>query len=144
VPSGLIRHQTVSREKLEKARWMRSHMTAAEKLFWQAVRTNKLNGLHFRRQQVLHGFIADFYCEKLNLVVEIDGGVHEQQKDYDALRDEIINLHGIRVMRFTNAEVMGDIGTVLERIVTNLTPPFPSGKGQSLPPSPAGKGDEGG
>jgi very-short-patch-repair endonuclease len=76
--------------------------------------------------------------------VEIDGGIHETQKDYDALRDEIINLHGIKVMRFTNAEVMSDIGAVLERIASYLTPPFPIGKGQSLPPSSAGKGDEGG
>ncbi len=145
MPSGLIRRQPVSREKLEKAKWMRSHMTAAEKRFWQAVRTDKLNGLHFRRQQVVHGFIADFYCEKLNLVVEIDGGVHEQQKDYDALRDEIINLHGIKVMRFTNAEVMGGIGSVLEKITSCLTsnlpnPALPQGGRVTYPPSPAGKG----
>ena len=59
----------------------------AEKCFWNAVKTDRFMGLHFRRQQVIHGFIADFYCEELKLVVEIDGGIHEEQKDYDKLRD---------------------------------------------------------
>jgi len=59
--------------------------------------------------------------------------VHEQQKDYDALRDEIINLHGIKVMRFTNAEVMSGIGSVLERIVKTQPCPSPRGKGVNSP-----------
>ena len=84
--TGLIRLQKVTTEKLKLAKWMRSHMTLAEKCFWNGVKTDKFMGLHFRRQQIIHGFIADFYCEDLNLVVEVDGGIHEQQKDYDKLR----------------------------------------------------------
>jgi very-short-patch-repair endonuclease len=80
------------------------------------VQTDKLEGLHFRRQQVIHGFIADFYCEALNLVVEVDGCIHEQQKDYDKLRDEIITAYGIKVIRFTNDEVVNHSGRVEQRI----------------------------
>lgn len=58
----------------------------AEKCFWNAVKTDRFMGLHFRRQQIIHGFIADFYCEELNVVVEVDGGIHEEQKDYDLTR----------------------------------------------------------
>ncbi len=56
-------------------------MTSAEKLLWQELRANKL-GVHFRRQQVIAGFIVDFYCHKADLIVEVDGETHDpQQKD---------------------------------------------------------------
>jgi very-short-patch-repair endonuclease len=116
MPTGLIRLQQVAAEKLKMAKWMRRNMTPAEKCFWNAVKTDKFMGLHFRRQQVIYGFIADFYCEELNLVVEIDGGIHEQQKDYDKLRTAIINLYGIRVIRFTNEEVINKSDWVLEKL----------------------------
>lgn len=116
MPSGLIRSQKVNAEKLKLAKWMRSHMTFAERCFWNAVKTDKFMGLHFRRQQVIHGFIADFYCEALTLVVEIDGGVHEQQKDYDKLRDYIINQHGIRVIRLKNEDVVNRSDWVMESL----------------------------
>jgi len=91
-------------------------MTLAEKCFWNAVKTDRFMGLHFRRQQIIHGFIADFYCEELNLVVEIDGGIHEEQKDYDKLRDQIINQYGIKVIRFANEEVVNKNDWVLSKI----------------------------
>lgn len=91
-------------------------MTLGERCFWNMVRNEKVLGLHFRRQQVLHGFIADFYCNNLSLVVEIDGGIHEQQKDYDKLRTEIINQYGIKVIRFTNQEVIDKSDMVLAKI----------------------------
>jgi len=89
----MIRNQHYTQIKLAIAKKMRLEMTSAEACFWKAVKGNKLNGLHFRRQQVVDGFIADFYCDKLKLVVEIDGGVHEKQKAYDAERDRIIKTH---------------------------------------------------
>ncbi|MBU1356468.1 MAG: DUF559 domain-containing protein [Candidatus Edwardsbacteria bacterium] len=116
MPSGLIRLQKVKSNKLELAKWMRRNMTLAEKCFWNAVKTDRFMGLHFRRQQIIHGFIADFYCEELNLVVEIDGGIHEEQKDYDKLRDQIINQYGIKVIRFANEEVVNKNDWVLSKI----------------------------
>jgi very-short-patch-repair endonuclease len=78
---------------------------------------NQIGGLQLRRQQVIHGFIADFYCNQINLVVEIDGGIHEQQQDYDQLRDYIMKQYGIRVVRFTNEEIVNKSEWVADKIL---------------------------
>lgn len=65
---------------------------------------------------MIHGFIADFFCNDLSLVVEIDGGIHEQQKDYDQLHTKIINQYGIKVIRFSNEEVIDKSDRVLEKL----------------------------
>jgi very-short-patch-repair endonuclease len=83
--TGLIQLQKINPDKLKLAKYFRSHMTYAERCFWNMARRNQIGGLQFRRQQIIHGFIADFYCNQIGLVVEIDGGIHEQQKDYDRL-----------------------------------------------------------
>jgi very-short-patch-repair endonuclease len=70
--AGIIPGQTVTKEKLERSRQLRREMTPAEKILWQELRGNKL-GVHFRRQQVIAGFIVDFYCHKAGLVIELDG-----------------------------------------------------------------------
>jgi very-short-patch-repair endonuclease len=116
MPSGLIRSQKINSEKLKLAKWMRRHMTFAERCFWNAVKNDRFMNLHFRRQQVIHGFIADFYCEELNLVVEIDGGIHEQQKEYDRERQKIISDYGFIVIRFSNDEVIRNLDQVLKRL----------------------------
>lgn len=115
--TGLIRIQKIDGEKLRLAKYFRRNMTYAERCFWNIVRSNQVNGLRFRRQQVIHSFIADFYCNQIGLVVEIDGGVHERQKDYDGLRDAIIGAYGIRVMRFSNEVVLQHTERVKERIM---------------------------
>ncbi len=91
-------------------------MTPAERILWQQLRRNQLNGLHFRRQQIISGFIADFYCHTAGLVIELDGGVHQRQADYDAERDKILAGCGLHVMRFRNEEVLRDLKSVLARI----------------------------
>lgn len=88
--------------KRERVRKMRREMTPAEAILWKYLRTNQLDGLHFRRQQVIDGFIADFYCHAARLVIEVDGEVHDQQPDYDAERDRILTARGLRILRFTN------------------------------------------
>jgi very-short-patch-repair endonuclease len=72
--------------------------------------------LHFRRQQIIVGFIADFYCHAAGLVIELDGGIHQRQAGYDAERDKILTARGLRVMRFKNEEVLRDLKGVLARI----------------------------
>lgn len=72
---------SIYREKQERARTLRRVMTPAETCLWEQLRGNRCAGLHFRRQQVIDGFIADFYCHDAGLVVEVDGGVHKQQAD---------------------------------------------------------------
>jgi|GEM_PF-821493 len=75
---NIIPGQKVTKEKQELARELRRNMTPAEKIVWKELRANKL-GVHFRRQQVIQGFIVDFYCHKAGLVVEVDGDIHDLQ-----------------------------------------------------------------
>ena len=112
----LLSRQKIYPEKLAQAKRFRKQMTPAEKVFWEMVRNNKVRGLHFRRQQALDGFIADFFCNQLKLIVEIDGGVHEQQKDYDAKRERILSLNDVTTIRFSNAEVIDNLDMVKQRL----------------------------
>lgn len=114
---GIVAGQRVSRELADRARDLRRQPTPAERLLWEQLRAHRLAGLHFRRQQVIHGFILDFYCHARRLVVEVDGAVHEGQAEYDAERDRILAASGLRVLRVTNDEVLHDLPRVLERVV---------------------------
>lgn len=114
---NIVRGQSVSYEMHERAKKLRREMTPEEKILWQELRTNKLNGLHFRRQQIVHGYIADFYCHRHELIVELDGRIHELQKEYDAEREAYLIALGFRIIRFTNENVNKDLKGVLQTIV---------------------------
>ena len=114
---NVVRGQRVSYEMHERAKKLRCEMTLAEKILWKELRTNKLNGLHFRRQQIVHGYFADFYCHQHELIVELDGGIHELQKEYDAEREENLVALGFRIIRFTNEDITGNLKGVLQKIV---------------------------
>jgi very-short-patch-repair endonuclease len=90
-------------------------MTHAEKILWEELRGSKL-GVRFRRQQVIQGFIVDFYCHKAALVVEVDGGIHDLQKEEDERREKVLSALGLRIVRFRNDEVMKSLSRVLEKI----------------------------
>ena len=113
---NIVIGQTVAPEKVELAKRLRREMTPAERLLWERVRANRLAGLRFRRQQVIDGFVADFYCHAAALVVELDGPVHEDRAAYDAARDVIFRQRGLTVLRFTNTEVQTDPDGVVARI----------------------------
>jgi very-short-patch-repair endonuclease len=114
----IITGQSVSPAKLQRTKELRQNMTPAEKVLWQYLRANRLNGLHFRRQQIIDGFIVDFYCHAARLVIELDGEVHQQQVESDAERDAILQAKGLKLLRFPNEVVLGDINTVLLTITT--------------------------
>ncbi|MCD4752977.1 MAG: DUF559 domain-containing protein [Anaerolineaceae bacterium] len=113
----IIRNQKITPEKRELAKELRRNMTPAEKLLWAKLRTNRLNGYHFRRQQIIDGFVVDFYCHSVGLVIEIDGPIHQQQKDYDLERTRILKEHGLHLIRFQNQEVMNELDTTLQKIL---------------------------
>lgn len=113
---NIVRGQRVSAKQLENAKELRREMTPAEKIVWKHLKANRLNGFHFRRQQIVHGYFADFYCHQHELIVEVDGGIHEQQKEYDAEREAYLIALGFRIVRFTNEEVHKDLKSVLQRI----------------------------
>lgn len=102
----------------ENAGQLRARQTRQEELLWKELRGNKVMGLKFRRQHPIDVFVADFYCHKLRLVIEIDGEYHleKEQSIYDSARTEEIAGHGISVLRFTNSEVEKDIKGVVDRI----------------------------
>jgi very-short-patch-repair endonuclease len=102
------------------ARRLRQEMTDAEKILWACLSKNQLNGVRFRKQHPVGGYIADFYCHEHKLVIEVDGKIHEQQKEYDAMRDAEMIALGLNVMRFTNAEVIGDLEAVIEKIKSSM------------------------
>ena len=118
---GLGQPGKISKKKLEFAKHLRKRMTVAEKVLWHELRTNKLDGFHFRRQQVVLGFIVDFFCYKESLIIEVDGEIHEYHKDYDQEREKILIQKGFQILRFTNHEVISDLEKVKERIREELT-----------------------
>jgi very-short-patch-repair endonuclease len=109
----------------ELVRELRKNQTAEEKLLWQLVRNRKLQGLKFLRQHpIIYGsdhnggtrfFVADFYCAEKKLVIEIDGKIHDFQRDYDRNRDLILSELNLRVLRLKNEELR-DIKSVRNRI----------------------------
>ena len=112
---NIIPGQRVTKEKLQHAKELRREMTPAEKLLWQEVRAKKL-GVRFRRQQVIQGFIVDFYCHKAALVVEVDGDIHDLQKEEDERREKVLAEMGLRVVQFGNDEVVRNVSAVAGKI----------------------------
>ena len=112
---NIIPGQRIAKAKLQRARELRQAMTTAEKALWQELRANKL-GIHFRRQQIIAGFIVDFYCHKAGLVVEVDGYIHDLRQEEDARREKILNEMGLRIVRFRNEEILRNLALVVEKI----------------------------
>ena len=102
------------------ARSLRHHSTDAERILWRHLRARRLAGYKFRRQVVLEPYIVDFLCLKARLIVEADGGQHLQQVKSDAERSCYLEKLGYKVIRFWNHEILGDIDSVLERILSCL------------------------
>jgi very-short-patch-repair endonuclease len=114
---NIIRGQRVTDEKRVRSRELRRSMTPAETILWRELRGNKL-GVRFRRQQVIAGFIVDFYCHQAGLVIELDGGVHQGdvQIENDEKGDKALGDMGLRIIRFKNEEVVMNLPDVLEKI----------------------------
>jgi very-short-patch-repair endonuclease len=117
---------------------LRKNPTEPEKRFWQAVRGKQL-GVKFRRQHGIGHYIVDFYCPEWQLVVELDGDshFHPEAQTADTERDGYLQSLGLRVLRFTNQEVMQNLEGVLMKVLkSNPTPTLPlPGEGESSSPS---------
>jgi very-short-patch-repair endonuclease len=125
-------------DKIVLARAMRSRPTEAEAILWAALRRRCLGGWKFRRQQVIAGYIVDFYCAPLWLAVEVDGEVHRRRCAQDQQRDEDLAALGVRIVRLLNCDVIERLDAVLdeltrccERIADGcfFSPPLRGGKG---------------
>jgi very-short-patch-repair endonuclease len=101
---------------------LRKNSTEAERLLWSKLRMKQLKGLPFSRQKPLGEYIADFYCPKVKLIIEVDGGQHltGDAVEYDKIRDNYMKSAGLTMLRFTNTDVIHNIDGVLETIIQKL------------------------
>ena len=120
---------------LERCRILRKSNTSAEALLWRLLRSRQVSGAKFRRQHQFGSYILDFYCPECRLVVEVDGGQHALPENTarDAQRTQYLESRGIRVLRFTNLEVLQETEAVLTGIWEEVDKPSPQ-------PSPRGRG----
>src|SRR5688572_32523243 len=120
----------------ERARQLGQSQTLAEELTWNLLRDRKAFGLKFRRQQPLGGYIVDFYCHKLRLIIELDGEVHSQPSRVkrDARRKASLERLGCRVLCVPNGLLLQDPDAFLTKV--RLCVPSPGLR----PPSPHGRG----
>ncbi|MBM0658810.1 DUF559 domain-containing protein [Capnocytophaga genosp. AHN8471] len=118
---------------IEEAKRMRKEPTDAEAALWELLRDKKL-GDKFRRQHLIDDFIVDFVCLSKNLVIEVDGGYHNDptQKEYDQQRTLYLSEKGFKVIRFTNEEVLGNTEAVLTKIKQELVLPLTPSQGGGI------------
>lgn len=101
---------------LNKAKSLRSNQTEAERKLWHHLRAHRFLGLKFKRQKPIGHYIVDFICMEHHLIIELDGGQHADQTDYDQQRDAWLRTKGYTVLRFWNNEVLQQTEAVLERV----------------------------
>ncbi|MGH8027628.1 MAG: endonuclease domain-containing protein [Pseudoxanthomonas sp.] len=120
------------------ARELRNRATDAERKLWQHLKNRQLNGMKFRRQYPIAGYVADFASPEIRLAIELDGGQHLERREYDQERTAKLACNGYRVLRFWNDDVLLQTEHVLSEIlrVIDATPPQPS-------PAFAGEGAQG-
>lgn len=107
---------------LDNAKRLRREMTEAEKKLWYQLRGHRFLGLKFKRQKPVGPYIVDFICTERWLVIELDGGQHQQQNEADQIRDLYLQSRGYRVLRFWNHEALAEIEAVLEQIRQAIHP----------------------
>jgi very-short-patch-repair endonuclease len=123
---------------------MRRFHTPAEGVVWFCLRSRKFGGYKFRRQEPIAGYIADFYCAELKLIIEMDGNHHESpdMSDYDSARTEALRRSGIRVVRIPNRDLLergiveAQIQWAIEQAGGRVADPSPVPSLRSGPPSP--------
>jgi very-short-patch-repair endonuclease len=113
-------HGVLPQDLLMNARELRKGQTDAEALLWLLLRDRRLAGFKFRRQHPVPPYVLDFYCHEKRLAVELDGGQHAEQVTKDERRMRELAKQGIRVLRFWDNQVLGEIGAVLEALWSAL------------------------
>ena len=101
---------------------LRKNLTNVEKVLWEILRNKQLERYKFRRQHPFWRYIADFYCDEAKLVIELDWKIHENQKEYDEIRDKNISKYWIKILRIKNEEIVNNLESVINKIVLLLSP----------------------
>jgi very-short-patch-repair endonuclease len=103
-----------------RARELRRRHTEAEAALWKRIRNRRLLGYKFRRQHVLGGHIVDFYCREALLIIEVDGAIHDRQREADALREQYLELQGVRILRLRNEVILAHPDDAISQIAEML------------------------
>jgi len=106
---------------LPRAKELRKNQTDAEKVLWNKLRNRQINGYKFRRQVPAGSYIVDFMCVSVKLIIELDGGQHAEQQDYDHKRTLFLASKNYKVLRFWNNEILTNIDGVLEALTLTLS-----------------------
>lgn len=120
---------------MKNARELRSNMTKAEIILWSRLRSKKIDGYKFRRQQPIFDYVVDFYCNELKLIIEVDGEIHSfpEKKESDKKREKLLTINGYHVLRLTNLDVETEIKATIIKIKSfislNFSPPQGDPKG---------------
>ncbi len=101
------------------AKNLRNNPTDVERLLWQRLKSSQIEGIKFRRQQVIEDFIVDFVSFEKKVVVELDGGQHAERSEKDKARDNCLVMNGYKVLRFWDNEVVENMDGVLEVVRTS-------------------------
>ena len=104
----------------DRARELRKNLTEAEHMLWRNLRLRQLGGCKFRRQQPVGKYIVEFVCFEKRLIVEVDGGQHSKNINYDSERDAWLEMQGFSVLRFWDNQVLKEMGAVEEVIMGAL------------------------
>ena len=122
----------------EIVRELRKKSTPAEKELWQKLRAHRFMGLKFKRQEPIifeydnkkHFFVADFLCLNNKMIIEVNGKIHDYQRDHDMIREDILVTLGYRVIRYKNEEILNNVNKVLMKLKKEIVdaPPQPSPK----------------
>lgn len=115
--------QPTNPEKIAQARRLRREAPFPERLLWGRLRHGQMSGYHFRRQHVVGPYITDFYCAHARLVIELDGQSHDGRRAYDEQRTRFLEAQGLRVIRFSDDQVIHELENVLLSIARELKPP---------------------
>ena len=115
----------MKRLNVDRARGLRQTMTDAEQVLWRYLRNRQLSGFKFCRQHEIDRYIADFVCTEALLIVELDGGQHADQVEYDERRTQQLQAMGYRVLRFWNDDVLLNTESVLEVVMETLASAAP-------------------
>lgn len=113
-------HRRTSTKAFTNAQHLRRNPTDAEIKLWQILRMHQLANVHFRRQHAIGAYVVDFCAPRRRLVIELDGGQHQEQQGYDVRRTAFLASKGYRVLRFWNDEVLKNTEGVYLRILEIL------------------------
>ena len=110
------------RNTFQKAHFLRSKMTDAEMVLWSRLKNRNIFKVRFRRQHPVDIFVLDFYCHEIKLAIEVDGRIHLKREiqEYDEGRSHDIEKFGIKMLRFTNEQILNNLNEVQTKILTTI------------------------